>query len=45
MGRERSLDEYLKMVGLDPVNKVSTRNVWCHNGMWPIQAEKYRIKK
>lgn len=45
MGHERSLDEYLKMVGLDPIHKVSKRNDWCHIGVWPNQAVKYRIQK
>ena len=45
MGRERSFHEYMDMVGIDTVNKVITKNMWCHNGNWPEQALQYRIHK
>mmetsp|Transcript_10042 Transcript_10042/g.15192 ORF Transcript_10042/g.15192 Transcript_10042/m.15192 type:complete len:500 (-) Transcript_10042:145-1644(-) len=45
MGKKRSFKSYMDMVGIDPVNKKVTPNRWCHNGLWPPQAEKYKIKK
>lgn len=45
MGTARSFHEYMDMVGINVVNKVVTKNMWCHNGKWPVQAEQYRIKK
>ena len=45
MGRKRSFQKYMEMVGIDPVKKQVTPNKWCHLGMWPPQAEKYRISK
>ena len=45
MGSERSFQEYMDMVGINVVDKVVTKNMWCHNGYWPPQAEQYRIGK
>jgi hypothetical protein len=42
MGRERSLSDYLKMVGIDPQNKVIVKNTWCKEGKWPQIALRYR---
>mmetsp|Transcript_15258 Transcript_15258/g.28723 ORF Transcript_15258/g.28723 Transcript_15258/m.28723 type:complete len:529 (+) Transcript_15258:39-1625(+) len=44
MGRERSFSDYMHMVGLDPVNKVSTRNEWCHQEVWPEDAMKFKTR-
>jgi len=45
MGRERSFDEYMRMVGLDPVTKTERPNVWCRRGEWPEEAKPYYVKK
>jgi hypothetical protein len=41
MGTERSLDEYLKIVGLDMATKEVTYTAWCETGMPPPGFEKY----
>jgi ribulose bisphosphate carboxylase small subunit len=43
MGRQRSLDEYLRMVGIDPAHKEVRKNLWCHQGQWPEEALRYRL--
>ena len=43
MGRERSLRMYLEMVGINPIEKKITPNKWCHQGIWPPQAERYKL--
>jgi hypothetical protein len=45
MGRKRSLQTYLNMVGLDMDGKVQRPNLWCHKGEWPEVAKKYRVLK
>ena len=35
MGKERSLDDYLKMVGLDMTTKEVTITHWCETGKVP----------
>lgn len=45
MGRERSFNQYMRMVGLDPVTKTETPNIWCRKGEWPEQALPYYVKK
>lgn len=42
MGRQRSFAAYMKMVGIDPVSKITTPNKWCHKGEWPVQAQQYK---
>ena len=43
MGTERSLEDYLKMAGLDMVNKknVEQPKRWCAHGLPPPGMEKY----
>lgn len=45
MGSARSFKQYMSMVGIDTLHKRVTRNMWCHEGRWPAQAEQYRLKK
>lgn len=45
MGTQRSYSEYMDMVGINVIDKVVRRNMWCHTGSWPEQAEQYRVKK
>lgn len=45
MGRKRSLEQYMKMVGLDMTGKKVRKNMWCHKGDWPEEALPYRISK
>jgi hypothetical protein len=44
MGTARSFKEYMEMVGIDTLHKRVTKNMWCHEGRWPVQAERYRTK-
>jgi len=45
MGRERSFSTYMSMVGIEPRSKTITMNQWCHKGVWPAQAERYRVER
>lgn len=37
MGRQRTLQQYMDMVGLDAVAKTAKRLDWCHKGETPPQ--------
>ncbi len=41
MGINRSLEEYLKIVGLDMVTKEVSYTAWCETGVPPPGFEKY----
>jgi len=43
MGKKRSFSKYMEMVGIDPLQKKITTNKWCHEGVWPAQAEQYKL--
>eukprot|EP01038_Epipyxis_sp_PR26KG_P009420 gene9420-12689_t len=43
MGKKRSFSRYMEMVGINPVSKVVTPNVWCHKGEWPENAKQYQL--
>jgi hypothetical protein len=45
MGSERSVEQYMKMVGLDMKTKTATTNGWCHKGEWPEEAKPYFYDK
>ena len=45
MGRQRSFNDYMEMVGLNPQTKVVTPNKWCHTGDYPPQFMPYKITK
>ena len=42
MGTIRSLEEYLKIVGLNMVTKEVTYTAWCETGVPPPGFEKYK---
>lgn len=44
MGKERSFDTYMKMVGINVVDKTITPNNWCIKGEWPKVAMQYYKK-
>lgn len=39
MGTKRSIDEYLAMVGLDPLTKTLNETEWCETGQPPEHAK------
>ena len=41
IGKKRSLQTYLKMVGLNMKSKQTTSNTWCFDNQWPEVAEKF----
>jgi hypothetical protein len=41
MGTTRSLEDYLKIVGLNMATKEVTYTAWCETGMPPPGFEKY----
>ena len=41
MGTERSLDDYLRLVGLNMTTKEVTNTQWCEKGYPPEGFEKY----
>ena len=41
MGSERSVEDYLEMVGLDMTKKEVTLNQWCASGIPPKGFEEY----
>ena len=41
MGRARSYETYMRMVGLDTATKTTSPNQWCRNGQWPEEAKPY----
>ena len=43
MGKKRPLSKYMEMVGISALDKKITSNHWCHQGVWPPQAEQYRV--
>lgn len=45
LGKRRSLEGYLRMVGIDSLSKQVQPNQWCHDGVWPTDALPYRIRK
>lgn len=45
MGKKRSYNSYLKMVGIDMEAKKITRNEWCHQGQWPEIAKPFYWEK
>lgn len=45
MGKKRSFDAYMKMVGIDVMGKVISKNDWCLRGEWPEEAKPYYFKK
>ena len=45
MGNKRSFAAYMRMVGIEPNTKTITENEWCHNAVWPKEAEPYRVTK
>ncbi|KAJ1415736.1 GlcNAc-domain-containing protein, partial [Ochromonadaceae sp. CCMP2298] len=44
MGKARSFGAYMKMVGIDTLNKIVTPNQWCHKGEWPEIALPYKVE-
>jgi hypothetical protein len=45
MGSKRSYASYLEMVGIEPISKTITPNLWCHKGDHPQQAIPYKKTK
>lgn len=45
MGRRRSFQSYMHMVGLDVGKKTVERNDWCHHGKWPDAVAVYKENK
>jgi hypothetical protein len=43
MGSNRSLEDYLKIVGLNTITKEVTYTAWCETGVPPPGFEKYDI--
>ena len=39
MGKERSVKDYMKLVGLDPVRKMTFPVLWCERGIPPEYAK------
>ena len=45
MGSKRSYAAYLEMVGIEPISKTITPNLWCHKGDHPQQSLPYKKTK
>lgn len=41
MGKERPLEEYFRIVGLNPMTKEVTHTAWCEKGFPPPGFEKF----
>lgn len=45
MGKERSFDTYMEMVGIHTKTKTITPNTWCDKGVWPDVAKEYYFER